>query len=502
MKLISIFTAAVVMAASAIAIAPSGAAAVDLTGGKVAKAKDKSGTVKDKALVKFVKDPAIVLPIPDPTCPGTSSFRIRTNLDDSGVRNLPCSFWKAAGTKGFKFKDKLSSIGGLKVAKIKSGPNGGLMLLKLKGDQYGQYALQGPVDFIEARLTLNGTEYCGRFEAPPSDLKKNEIDKIIFKGPSIACQEPPTPTATPTDTATATATATATNTATATATDTATDTPTPTWTPGGPTATPTATPTVTDTPTATAIPVVYRANHVALRDPHIFVNALGCADLTDTPIAGISVNTLIADAITVEDAGMFDLNLLAALRPLVQPPSVGATLEIYTGECTSPLFGETCGPGAGSAAVTSYLNQSSGDCVTPIAGTFGMDNDNVGTPYVPGITPASAPCFATLPTSVNFELDVINIALENVVAGATFDGTPATGLVDGLIVGFLSEADADQILIPADVILVGGQPISSVLAGGATNCALHDDRDIGPGGEDGWYFYLEFEGHEVTWTGP
>ena len=90
------------------------------------------------------------------------------------------------------------------------------MLLKFKGDDYGQYAFSGPIAFMEARLTLNGTEYCGRFESPPSDVKKNEAEKIIFKGPSLACQEPPTPTATPTATATATDTPTATETATAT----------------------------------------------------------------------------------------------------------------------------------------------------------------------------------------------------------------------------------------------------------------------------------------------
>ena len=120
------FLATTALVAGCVAIAsPSFAADVDLLAGKIAKANNKSGTVKDKALFKFVKDTAIALPIPAPTCPGTSSFRIRTDLHDSGVVELPCSFWKATGTKGFKFNDKEASLGGLKTAKIKSGPNGG-----------------------------------------------------------------------------------------------------------------------------------------------------------------------------------------------------------------------------------------------------------------------------------------------------------------------------------------------------------------------------------------
>jgi len=468
---------------------------VDLLAGKIAKFRDKSGTVKDKALIKFVKDPAIVLPIPSPICPGISSFRILTNRHDSGEIALPCSFWKTSGSKGFKFADKSAQHFGLKTAKIKSGPNGGLLLLKLKGTEYGTNAIDGPIDYVEARLTLNGTEYCGRFQAPPSDQTKNDPDKIIFKGPSKVCEPPPTPTATQTATATETDTATATATATTTETDTPTATDTPTWTPGGPTATPTS------TPTATAVPAVFRADQVALRDPHVFVNVGTCTDLTEAPgVLGNYVNGFIADAIQMDSGdGTFSLNLLTAFRPLTQPPLLGGGVEIYTGDCTIPLFAETCSPGTAPPALTSYTNQSAGTCVAPIAGTTGAGNV---TPYSPGITAPVAPCFATDPTNVRFALNVINIDLTDVVAGATYVGNPASDIVDGLIVGFLSEADADAILIPANVILIGGKPLSFVLPGGSGNCAVHDDRDIGPGGELGWYFYLEFSSHQVAWTGP
>jgi len=85
---------------------------------------------------------------------------------------------------------------------------------------------------------------------------------------------------------------------------------------------------------------------------------------------------------------------------------------------------------------------------------------------------------------------------------ATYVGNPASSLSNGLIVGFLAESTADTILLPPTVPLFGNQPLSVVLPGGTGNCALHDDRDVGPGGALGWYFYLNFSAHRVTWTGP
>ena len=85
------------------------------------------------------------------------------------------------------------------------------LILKLKGDAYGAVALAGPEDWVEARLHIGTTTYCGRFEVGTSEVKKNDPGKVILKGPSIPCI-PPTPTATPTDTPTDTPTVTPTNT--------------------------------------------------------------------------------------------------------------------------------------------------------------------------------------------------------------------------------------------------------------------------------------------------
>jgi hypothetical protein len=50
------------------------------------------------------------------------------------------------------------------------------------------------------------------------------------------------------------------------------------------------------------------------------------------------------------------------------------------------------------------------------------------------------------------------------------------------------------------VPVLGDVPLSSLLPGGADNCAGHDDRDTGPGGESGWYAYLTFSAEAVAYS--
>jgi hypothetical protein len=157
-----------------------------LTGGKTAKFLDRSFTDKDKVIIKFTRDPAIVEPLPIATCPNQSSIRLVTDRHDIGVIPLGCNLWSPAGG-GFKYVDKEGLFGGVQKILIRPTRNGGLLLIKLKGDNYGFNAIDGPINFIEAHLSIGGTEYCGRFEEPTSRRKTNDPDRVIFKGPSTGC---------------------------------------------------------------------------------------------------------------------------------------------------------------------------------------------------------------------------------------------------------------------------------------------------------------------------
>jgi hypothetical protein len=129
-----------------------------------------------------------------------------------------------------------------------------------------------------------------------------------------------------------------------------------------------------------------------------------------------------------------------------------------------------------------------------VPGTTGPGNAGA---YTPAIGTATGPCAASIPTDITFNLGVFSIPLENVQVGATYVGTPATGLINGLIRGFISEDDAAAIVLPD---LVGGGALPSVLPGGTGSCAPHDDRDVSPSLESGWYVYLNFTAHAVTWN--
>jgi hypothetical protein len=495
MKTVLAFVSSLVVLCAFAAPAP----AISLSAGKVAKFKNKDGTSKDKAIITFVKEPNLSPPFPNPRCPFSSSVRILTNRHDLQIP-LDCANWSLTNT-GFKYKDKLGASGGVQKILLKSGK----LLIKLKGDNYGANAIDGPIDFVEAELDIEGSPYCGRFEAPTSEVKKNEPDQVVFKGPSDPCV-PATPTVTPTATETGTETPTGTATPTPTDTGTATVTPTVTQT-GTDTPTPTITPTATDTSTPTVTPTdgpqtVFRIDSIALRDPHIFLSFGSCIDVTDYEVLpGYSVNKLIDNEITLDGDGdgYLDVNLLAIFRPLRQPPLAGGDLDVQLGLCTTPVGSEVCAPDGSLPNQTTYFNQGTGICVEPVAGTTGPDN---GGAYPTPVVSASAPCAGTDPIASTFPLGVFEIPLDDVQVGATYVGDPATGLINGIIRGFISEASADSILLPDGLILVGGQPLSSLLPGGMGNCATTDDRDTGPGSVSGWYFYFNFTAHEVDWTGP
>lgn len=474
---------------------PASAADVTLRFGRLAKLKDKDGTDKDQVIVKFVKESGLTAALPSPLCPAASSIRLTTDLQEV-VIPLDCAFWEAKGS-GYAYKDASGSAGGVTKVNFYTKPTGGKMLIKIKGDNYGVDAIGGPIASLEVALDVDGESYCGRFAPPNSPFIKNVADQILIKGPTNACIQDPTPTGTVTNTPTVTETRTPTPTATITLTP--SDTPTPTITP---TATFTVPPGSTATMTPTIVPAVaFRIDSLAIRDPHLLAPVLSlCIDATDENPLGISANGSVQDLIELDDNmdGFLDLNLVALMRPLAQTPGSGGTLEIVTGQCTIPFGGETCSPDVGTPQSSTYTSQGSGTCMTPLPGTVGPDNTGS---YSPALVTSAAPCFATTPVTLSFDFGLFAIPLQDVRASATYVGAPANQLIDGLLVGFLSETDANTILIPESIPLIGNRPLSVLLPGGDGNCATHTAKDTGPGGAPGWYFYLNFSAHEVPWTG-
>ncbi len=249
-------------------------------------------------------------------------------------------------------------------------------------------------------------------------------------------------------------------------------------------------------------PKAFRFADLDLRDPHLFAEVevviVLCLDFTDEPlpVVNFSFNGSLETQITTDsDADDFlDLSTLLLFRPL-DPEALAGRVDLVAGECLAPIgVPTTCA--ADPVVVPTMLTYdglTTGSCLETVAGTTSG--------YTPGVGTPSSPCFVTLAETVAFQLGDLVINLEDVQISAALSGEPvATSLESGLIRGFLSEADADALLLPAELPLVGGQPLSVLLPGGNGNCAEGDDRDLHKG-VMGWWFYFNFRADRSRFLG-
>jgi cysteine-rich repeat protein len=245
-------------------------------------------------------------------------------------------------------------------------------------------------------------------------------------------------------------------------------------------------------------PTAFRMTDLDLRDPHVYVNAVFCQDATDTPVFGIfAVNTELSNSITMDDDDedtYLDLNIVLVFRPIDQGSSSTTVAELHFGDCTS-TSPTTCYPDP-DVVVSSTMNMSSA-CLGALPNTL-------TTMYTPEIAAQTGPCFLSDAETITIDLSGIPVTLSNARVAAQYLGTPATQFVNGLVRGFISEASANTTPLPADLPLVGGQPLAQQLPGGDppgsgnTNCAGHSDKDM-DGATPGWWMYLNFTASQVVW---
>jgi len=244
----------------------------------------------------------------------------------------------------------------------------------------------------------------------------------------------------------------------------------------------------------------YRTSSLWLRDPHVFINipVFGCTDFTDNDLPlglGPSFNSQLATAITADgdSDGFLDLSLMLLGRPF-SPTAVDVRMDTASGQCAAPSPPTTCARDAADIPQThNYNSQASGLCLDVVPGTTSG--------YSPAVTAPAAACFVTDARSLGLATSGIGLPLLAVQAAATFQGNPATSMSPGLLRGFLTEAAANAILLPANIPIVGGQPFSILLPGGQGSCANHDGRDTFET-QSGWWFYFNYEAVPTPWTGP
>ena len=223
----------------------------------------------------------------------------------------------------------------------------------------------------------------------------------------------------------------------------------------------------------------FRISDLDWRDPHLFSNSVvGCIDITNFDnfgIKGINPTMQLKIQTDTDSDTKLDLNYLIVFDP-VNPALPNGNLRFGADvTCTAPLAGTTCSP---LSLLPSYFyDNTPSPCLNTIPGTINLA-------YSPAIITPATPCFvASLGT----------VTLNAVVLLTLHD---ASGLVNGLIRGFISEADANATILPASYVPAGGQPLSSLFRGGVNSCSQPSpavgDKDTGPGGVTGWYVYLNF----------
>lgn len=224
----------------------------------------------------------------------------------------------------------------------------------------------------------------------------------------------------------------------------------------------------------------FRMDQLALRDPHLYVFFITCADVTAT------LNTQLLSELNgdADSDGVLDYSPLLLFRPLDTNTTAGLAHAV-NGECSAPAGTTSCSAGTPPAPFQ-YLGQNLGTCLAPISGTTHPS-------YSPAIVTPAGPCFAAETATAGAGLP-LPVPLADARIAASRRDNPTPGLRDGLLYGFLPESAADAIVI--DVPLVGQRPLSSLLPGGTGACAAHDDRDI-HNGENGWWMYFNFAASEV-----
>lgn len=238
--------------------------------------------------------------------------------------------------------------------------------------------------------------------------------------------------------------------------------------------------------TLEVVRTIFMFDSLVIRDPHPYLSIGACLDGTTL------INNQVGDALVSDQRpvdGWLDFSVMTGFLPL-DPSAASTAVQVGGADCAAPLETTRCRESRGDGLADGIaLNMHTGECLSPLAGTTNAS-------YGPIATPVDN-CFSTTIPSLIVNLSGIEINLHNVQVGAQYSGVPASQLVNGLLVGFLSEADAELSTIPPDVAILGGTPLASLLPGSTMCCAAVDDRDTLPDGTRGWYFYFNFTAYAV-----
>lgn len=228
--------------------------------------------------------------------------------------------------------------------------------------------------------------------------------------------------------------------------------------------------------------VAHRINDIALMDPHLFADGLGCTDYTGF-LNDFWINSSFNN--DVDGDGFLDLSIVMQFQTDQPNDLVSKNLvaHVVDGQCADPLFSEPCSINQVLQPDLPTTHQAVDACLAPIPGTTSG--------YSEPVVDTSAPCYVTSESDFSLTIQGLTIPFEAFQQAGRYSGGL---LVDQMLLkGFISESSAMSVLIPANVPFVGGSTLYDLLPGGGS-CSAGDDRDVGPDGiTSGWWFYFNAE---------
>ena len=242
----------------------------------------------------------------------------------------------------------------------------------------------------------------------------------------------------------------------------------------------------------------FRVNAARVIDPHIFVNVpiFGCNDVTNDGILGQlpgGVNGMLSDSLVEVENGKHTFSIGMTASPLQTTDGAVSAATLEFPDCfASPM-----------ACVRDLTKQViEADITYQVAGACLPPNLPGRRASYTGLNNPTGNCFISDPQTVIIEIAEIPITLTDARMTAKVTGSGDTRtLTDGVLFGFFSRADADQALLPADLTLVGGNPISDLLRGGGGCGSSTSASDLDTyEGVEGWWFYLNFTAAEVPFS--
>ncbi len=282
----------------------------------------------------------------------------------------------------------------------------------------------------------------------------------------------------------------------------------------------------------TTNPVGYRLDDLVLVDPHAILDTVVfgfitvCGDITNDDLSvGFgqtipNLNGALNELVTMDGDGdtFVDFGYVLYFDDLDQGAGAMGNVRAVESNCTLPDPSD-CTNAMGQDVPATYVVRRTGSC-TPAAvanaDTMTWPDGRNSDMQINRPTAGTNGCFET--SEVTFDLEIVlqgtpvTIPLEDTVIAAQFADTTGTRITNGVLVGFLTEANADIDIMITDPVNLTVNLRDDVLPDGPGNhCTGHDGRDTwaGPDGmmgtaddEDGWWFMVNLTGRgAATLTG-